>query len=385
MRKALQPLNNENGMVLVVAIMIMSALILLGATAVMESTTDLRIAGNYKTNAIALYAAEAGIEEARARLAGNFTPSGSKIVDSDPTSAGWSTSLASLQSAMVYTATIRHMTDTSGNVLYWSDSNISTTVPSDGHGPIYLITSSSTSSNASKTLEAMVTKLPPITVPGPLYVNAPTAIIGNANINGIDQCGTAATDKPGVVSSLASGSVSQGNNATIAGTTPNITYNSPVLNVSAMIIAQKQAANYTYNVVSATHTGMDWTDGGLTDGASLTAPSSCTVQNIVYYNTRNSDNLTTDIKLAGGTKGCGMLLVDGDLDINGGFAWYGIVLVSGSVKYTGGGDRNITGGVVAGGSVIADIIGGNTNIVYCSSAVNSQTANKPLIYLSWKE
>ena len=66
--KTLRPVNNEKGMVLVVALLIMSVLVLLGSTAVMESTTDLRIAGNYKTNAIAFYTAEAGLERARGKL-----------------------------------------------------------------------------------------------------------------------------------------------------------------------------------------------------------------------------------------------------------------------------------------------------------------------------
>ena len=399
-----ESLRDEKGMILVVSLMLISVLLLLGTTAVMTSTTDMKISANYKTGIQASYVAEAGIEEARARMGADFLPATGatgQIVDSSPTSTTWSVSIGgagpytSIQSALVYTVSIVHQKNAANQILYWGDVNGDglyerTTSPTSMTGlankNIYLVTSNGVAANANKTIEVEMAKLPPITVPGALYVNASTSIIGNANINGNDQCGTdATTNVPGVVSSLASGSVDQGSNATITGANPSIKYNNPVLNVRVMIDAQKQAADYTYNVVSATHTGMDWGGGGPTEGASLAAPSSCNVQNIVYYNTRNSDNFTTDIKLAGGTKGCGILLVDGDLDINGGFSWYGIILVSGSVKYTGGGDRNITGGVVAGGSVIADIIGGNTNIVYCSSAINSQTDNKPLIYLSWKE
>ncbi len=75
-------------------------------------------------------------------------------------------------------------------------------------------------------------------------------------------------------------------------------------------------------------------------------------------------------------------MVDGDLDVNGGFSWYGVVLVSGMVKYTGGGGKNVTGGVVSGDSMMnltdESVTGGGTNIVYCSSAVNNLTQNSPL-------
>ena len=398
-----ESLRDEKGMILVVSLMLISVLLLLGTTAVMTSTTDMKISANYKTGIQASYVAEAGIEEARARMGADFLPATGatgQIVDSSPTSTTWSVSIGgagpytSIQSALVYTVSIVHQKNAANQILYWGDVNGDglyerTTSPTSITGlankNIYLVTSNGVAANANKTIEVEMAKLPPITVPGALYVNASTSIIGNANINGNDQCGTdATTNVPGVVSSLAPGTVDKSNNSTVTGTggSPSITYNHPVLSVRTMIDSQKQAANYTYNVVSATHTGMSW--GTPTLPSDLSQPSSCSVQNIVYYNTHNGSNYT-DIKLAGGTTGCGILLVDGDLDINGGFSWYGVILVSGSVKYTGGGSKNVTGGVIAGGSVIADVVGGNSNIVYCSSAVNSQTENKPFSRLSWKE
>jgi hypothetical protein len=150
------------------------------------------------------------------------------------------------------------------------------------------------------------------------------------------------------------------------------------LDIEAMVNSLKKQANFSYNVSSATHTGMNW--GAPTLGGTLEDPSTCSVHNVVYYNTNG-----TDIKLAGGSSGCGILLVEGDLDVNGGFSWYGVILVTGSVKYTGGGSKQVTGGMLSGGTVDADMIGGNANIVYCSSAVNSQTASLPVQLLSWRD
>jgi hypothetical protein len=91
------------------------------------------------------------------------------------------------------------------------------------------------------------------------------------------------------------------------------------------------------------------------------------------------------VELSVGVSGCGILLIEGDLDIHGDFSWYGPVIVTGSVLFTGGGDKNITGALIAGGSAVVDVMGGNANIVYCSSAISDQTKNEPLQLLSWRE
>lgn len=62
--------SNEKGMTLVTVMLLVAVLVVLGTTAVMMSTMDRKISGNYKTSNEAFYAAEAGIEEARTRLLG---------------------------------------------------------------------------------------------------------------------------------------------------------------------------------------------------------------------------------------------------------------------------------------------------------------------------
>lgn len=65
---------NEKGMVLVVTLMLSAVLALLGTTAVTTTTTDLKIAGNYRESARALYNAEAGLHAVIAQIAsGGFT------------------------------------------------------------------------------------------------------------------------------------------------------------------------------------------------------------------------------------------------------------------------------------------------------------------------
>ena len=75
-------------MVLAVTLMLIAALALLGTTAVMTITTDLKIAGNYRENARALYNAEAGVHAVIAKIdeCGSF---------------GWPTAIGSSQTVTV--------------------------------------------------------------------------------------------------------------------------------------------------------------------------------------------------------------------------------------------------------------------------------------------
>ena len=73
-------------------------------------------------------------------------------------------------------------------------------------------------------------------------------------------------------------------------------------------------------------------------------------------------------KLAGGSHGGGILLVDGNLEINGGFLWYGLIIVTGALDFTGGGEKNITGGIMSGESATVEVdVGGNAGIINCNT------------------
>ena len=145
-----------------------------------------------------------------------------------------------------------------------------------------------------------------------------------------------------------------------------------------MVNTLKSYQNYSYDVTTATYAGTHW--GNPTPGATQQSPTSCSAHNVVYINTHG-----TYISLTGGSSGCGLLLVDGDLDVHGGFQWYGPILVTGSVTFTGGGGKNVTGAILAGGTAALDMVGGDANIIYCSTAIQQQTDILPLVTLRWVE
>jgi hypothetical protein len=76
---------------------------------------------------------------------------------------------------------------------------------------------------------------------------------------------------------------------------------------------------------------------------------------------------TQTLKLAGHSHGAGILLVEGNLEIDGGFTWYGVILATGTVAYTGGGQKNVTGGIMAGKSTTIEV-DENADFIYCSDA-----------------
>jgi len=403
-------LSQQKGMVLVVGVLLIVALLVLGAIAMITTTTELKMTGFFKSGKKVFYIAEAGIEDAKARLRAGVE---NAIVDGHPTQSGWEAYIGTvtksqgkgynsgnamhirvdrLQSGLDYVVTIVHQTDGAGNILYWGDVdgdgiNERTTASGGSMRNIYKVTSEGSYAGASRTLTAELARMPPINVPAALYVNATTTVQGSStNIIGTDGCG--GSDLAGIVTTQGTGSVtinSRPNITGAGGTTPNITYGGTGMNVQSMIDRFKGSANFKYTVNAATHTatsvpgpGDGW--GIPTPGATSQLPSSCSAHNIVYYNTAG-----TDIQLSGGATGCGLFLVEGDLMLHGNFSWYGVVITTGSITFTGGGNKNVTGAMLAGGSADADLVGGNANIVYCSSAVQNQTENQHTQVLSWKD
>ncbi len=426
---------NEKGAVLVVALAFMVVLGLLGTTAVLITTTDMKIGGNYKTSQQAFYEADAGVEEARARMRGDAETE-IYIDDDDESNVDWKSYIgdvadprleeigyddtdtdhhldASLSvSDFDYVVEIEHSTDpSSGLILKWADT--------DGDGlaqrntaageTIYLVTSYGSEGGSNDTVQIEITRLPPITAPGALYVEAVTTLLGTStNINGTDACGS--DDAPGIVSTLPDGAdppnVNESGNPHIEGVNSegypdgpsDIVYDGTNMEVQQMVDLLSSSADFRYshdtNVTQTASAipgpGDDWgspVQADSTPPLDLSLPSTCSESNIIYYDMIDDEDGTHELGLKGGVQGCGVLVIDGNLDVNGGFFWYGVIIVSGSIKFTGGGGKNVTGAVIAGGSAIADtdVIGGNANIVYCSTAINSLLQNKAFRRLSWKE
>jgi Tfp pilus assembly protein PilX len=393
--REIRSFENEKGAVLVVSLLIVLLLTILSLAAMMNTTTELKIAGNDRSSKRVFYTAEAGTEDARSRL--QTVGSSSPIPDDQPTNANWTAFIgtpteAALQgyvagnsdhvlysrlpiSSLDYVVTIKHKLDASGQILKWGYSTGSLGEYTSVGNNIFVIESKgqdTTGALKSVQIEATNTDL---YAPAAVYTRDTTTLQGTSTyVQGRDQCGTG-----DVYGTLTMKNVIQNGNPFVDGVPQPISQNSPInIDVQGLINQFKSQANYTYNVTATTMAGVTW--GTPTLGATQQDAMSCTAQNVVYINTNN-----TFVQLTGMSNGCGLLLVEGDLLVNGGLHWYGVILASGSIAFTGGAEKNVTGAVLAGANASADLVGGNTNILYCSQAVYNNSHGLPLHILRWAE
>jgi Tfp pilus assembly protein PilX len=385
---------DQRGFVLVAGLMVVFVLTLLSLAAMMTTGTELKMAANDRSIKEAFYIAEAGAEEARSRL--HASASTAPIVDNQPDNANWTVFIGTpqrsqqkgydttnsnqsrydrLSSNLDYVVTISHKLDSSYRLLKWGDAN------NDGKpeentvkgNNIYVITSEGyTSTGAVKAVRIESTRIPfPVGMDqaAALYTKEPTIILGTStNVIGMGV--------PGIITKA---TVQMNGNPGITGNpVPIVEHSSLDIDVQAMINQARSYQNFSYDVQSANFTGMNW--GSPTPGPTQQSPTSCNTDNIVYINTHN-----TYVKLSGQSSGCGLLLVEGDLNIHGGFQWYGVILVTGSVNFTGGGGKNVTGTILVGGTDVGDAVGGDANIIYSSQAVQDVADVFPLIPLRWAE
>jgi hypothetical protein len=382
-------------MVLVLGMLLLLVLTLIGISALNTSTYDIRISGNERASVQAFYVAEAGINEFMGRFRAGAT---NQIFDNDPSNPAWKLLLAkdpgkgaaqigyasgdpnsipSLQNQLDFGVEIKHKRDEANHVTEYSGV------------PVYILQSHGfTADGGHKVLEVELIKSPDYDPPSAVYSEKPVHIRGSSvYINGNDACGT--TNKPGITTiTLATPPMTESGNPSINGSPPRLTQASappPIsLPLREMLDYLKGHANlkYAYNE-NETLTGYSdsW---GTPAGSDTTGPITYTgPMNVVYFNLQGTQTL----KLVGDSHGAGILLVDGNLEIHGGFAWYGIILVTGAVGYAAGGQKNVTGGVMAGGNATIGIdVDGNTGIMYCSEVSNKvREIVPPLKITRWRE
>lgn len=335
----------------------------------------------------ALYAAEAGIDEVRARL----RPSAGvqRIVDTAPDDPTWGvrlgvlpdgpqadlslvryTPVASVQDALPTTVLLRHALHASaGTVLRWGDAQ-GTGVASRNttHGePVYLLTAHSRIGAVSYTVEVEAVREVPPTVPAALYAGGLLHIASPTTyLDGMDSCGT--QHQAGVQTPLAS-PLTPPRGAHLSGTPP-ARGQGPGLQVRQMVETLQPRA------VTLEHARASWSQ--VSTEASLPRSEACVGAPIVSVATHATQgHLTPDVT------GCGLLLVAGDLTLDGAFTWSGPVLVTGALRLTGQSRTHVTGGVVVGGAVTMEA-GATTTIRYCSTAIAQPMATLPLRIVSWR-
>jgi hypothetical protein len=102
-----------------------------------------------------------------------------------------------------------------------------------------------------------------------------------------------------------------------------------------------------------------------------------------------------DIKIASGSSGVGLLVVDGHLELTGGFEWIGVVIVRGGVTMSGGGSgKRIIGALLVDDQMRTDDVTttklegtGTIDLLYSPEAIQLVRANFTTTYMitNWRE
>ncbi|HEX4814948.1 MAG TPA: hypothetical protein VFV66_19575 [Nonomuraea sp.] len=126
----------------------------------------------------------------------------------------------------------------------------------------------------------------------------------------------------------------------------------------------------------------DWNNWGEPRRAPDAYVNQCTGYFPIIYASGSS------LKMSSGSRGQGLLLVEGDLEIVGGFEFSGLIVAKGGIKINGNGNK-VTGALLAQDVAIDDenSISGNTTLQFSSCALNKaikgSAFGEPLANRSW--
>jgi len=393
MGSMMEQARDERGFILVLSLMLLLVLSLLAISAVGTATFDTSISGNRRVSEQTFCVAESGINEFRGRFMAGAT---GEISDNAPTDQNWRYFLAknatratqigysatdsnhhlggSLQSSLDYAVEVRHKLDATNSV-----------VMNEGV-PVYLVTSYGyTPEGGNKVIRVELSNVRKIAdSPAALYSKAPVQLKGSSTyISGMDQCSATPGNKPGIITTTPT--ITESGSPIVEGDPPQTTNSSTNISLAEIVSALGQVADFPYDYsTDQTLTGMSDSWGTPTASGTGTPINYEGPMNIVYFDMNGNKT----VKLAGGSHGAGLLIVNGNLELNGGFTWYGQIVVTGSLSFSGGGEKNITGGVMAGETsvVVNTEIGGNVGILYCSKAMGKLKESLPPFKITqWRE
>lgn len=362
-------LANEKGVVLIAVLVLLTTLILVGTTAFIVSSTDVKVGGNYKMNQTALQVAMAGTEKARETLRAANASSSNPTNFSEELATYVSSPLASsstLVSGYTYNASLTN------------DSAAGESSTTDNNGKV-VITSVATGPNNSKAIVITTVQLYSFSnnSPAVLYSKDNTTLNGSAiNINGNDagNCGgsnLAGVDVYSDPSTNNTHTLTESGNPTLTGNPPT-QIDTTNIDLQSYVDALKGSATVTLTQDNASGSG---TNSYGSASNYVTVYSDATLQ---------ADG---ELMLNNAT-GYGILLVKGNLKLAGNIDWHGIIIATGVVTTSGGGsdNKNIQGQVYSGSSALGDTtVNGGVNISYNSCEVKKSLSTEPLQVVNWKQ
>src|SRR2546427_8296696 len=229
----------------------------------------------------------------------------------------------------------------------------------------------------------MITRIAPVDfgIHASLTTQGVVNLSGNADVNGNDQvptgwisCDPAGPAQPGVRDQ--GGNVTETGNGSVQGNPPVV--NDPTVNNNTFTTFggatyAQLAARASLGIPAGNYSTAPVVTGGVCDQTVLTnwgdgenPLGACASYFPIIHAT---GTITLD-----NTQGQGILLVDGDLNIQGSYQFFGIVIIQGDLKTAGGGttDAHFWGGVMAKNADLStQNLSGKATLNYSSCSINA--------------
>ena len=409
--------DDQKGLVLIITLSLLAILTLTGTIVINSINTDIKISSNFRTSKQAFYAAEAGTEEARERLSLTMTDPNfiGDAANPNPPNGSWSTYLItnsttlsdsdwhawlsvdnhdpdyndtytrdiknSKQTASPFRVRVKHKREfdaipgtyiddavatNSAVILYgYTDTSIQNTpvqfatTTASIYSPVEIITAYGSSSTSVKNIEIEVARNPGMPVLATIYSEANVTVNGSSvDVSGDDACGVA--NPVDTIYTLSPASTSSNGSPTYS-TPPTTGTNN--LDIEGYIEAFRDGAEVL----------TDKLGNNISDWGSSTNFKRFFSNSFAFTPQRTSLD----------ENGFGILMVEGDLQLNGGFSWDGVILVTGVVTLNGGGGPNtinISGALYANQTID---LNGNINANYDSCAINNALNTQVMQIIKW--
>ena len=401
-RRRPDPVRNERGVALVMALLVLLVVSLLSVTLLMSVNVETKVSALSTRQLQALNIAEAGVSEAVSLIkTGDIPTNGNPLQEAYifntipgnvPVLGANQIALATRQPAgswLLYTTaamaestlTVRYKTDDARTVIYRYDPSKNPAVQTSSGFPIFVVTSTGRKGN---TFRRIVTEV----IQKPMNVNAKGALVAD---HGIEFSGN--SDVCGFNHSI---------NTPVGtkGRPPCDTYELGFGNMSGAWSSgaiTSSGSSTQEGWPTATQQGQTGFYSGPWDALNMSQAdffswigAPCATEPAdpkgVYYmdNNGSSQDASGDFKYNGGT-GEGMLYVDGDLSINGNFSFKGLVYIEGDLKING--TCWILGSIICKGKSTIKIANGDCTVLFSEEAI-TQTITKyggQFVTLSWRE
>jgi Tfp pilus assembly protein PilX len=419
-------LAGERGGVLVITMLLLVGLTALGAAFMTTSRSETQITGNVIRHSQALTLAEAGLNEAVARLS---IPASPNYIAEDLTAAnpGWGRYIvlqngnSSLDPDCAVTATdgldndfdaatdeaserypevlstqagldnpllypwvkVKYKLDSSNNIVLYGDHDNNRATPNRRNSvcgqPIITVTSRGEQAESNRTIEVDLIRPPAFDIQACLYTEDDDFQFGGNRfqVSGLDfdpatgDTVAGSTRKPAVV------------------TTKDPDHLKSLLGPQEL--DQLIGAGGTADVQPATEDlNLEWyvdswsRFSDLNYEGSMNAPSEEGIWGD-YDNYKIIYIKDGDLTVKGTAYGGGLLLVDGDIAVTGVFEWHGVIIALGDVKLKGGGSGVLVYGGIFANGLGENFVVGQADLRYSSEAIARLKRLKGVLPLSWKE